>query len=529
MNRLEKTIGYVFAVTLLLAGCLDDKGNYDYDFDSVEEIKIDTSGIDATVLYGAWNVGDVKRLAPKVTYSHPERLAYYWLMMDAHYAPVTVGNSEVYPPADTIGREAELEYTIALEPGNSYQLWFVVRDTVTENMASLQLAPYLSVPEEGKITGIYCLQEKEGRLDIDILGTPFGLIYNYEGTNEYHVEDYWSTMHADRPLQGEDGLIYTSGMVSGGGDWIYIFTPEEGMRCSPAMLTVMDTWEEMFYSAPVYKPEAVVCENNCDFLINDGKLHCLYVQQAGDRKFLNPVGENLAPFLATQTRSDYGQAEGAIDAYQILFDYSTNGYKAFYNQGSELIPFNPSISGAFDVNALEGELVYEATVGSDGETMAIMERDGGYYLDVACFVNVPDNGNLARRSLSLSGCQGIGNATCFIASPLGPTFFYGSGKTLYSFTYTTGQREAKAVWTGEAGDEITCLYINMGGGWPNAGKVLWAAVWNEQKQEGKVVELEYSPETGEIDDMWAGMMMLGSSPNVYEGFGRIVSMTSVDM
>ena len=99
----------------------------------------------------------------------------------------------------------------------------------------------------------------------------------------------------------------------------------------------------------------------------------------------------------------------------------------------------------------------------------------------------------------------------------------------YSFTYTTGQREAKAVWTGEAGDEITCLYINMGGGWPNAGKVLWAAVWNEQKQEGKVVELEYSPETGEIDDMWAGMMMLGSSPNVYEGFGRIVSMTSVDM
>ena len=295
------------------------------------------------------------------------------------------------------------------------------------------------------------------------------------------------------------------------------------------MLTVMDTWEEMFYSAPVYKPEAIVCENNCDFLINDGKLHCLYIQQAGDRKFLNPIGENLAPYLATRTFPDYGQAEGAIDAYQILFDYSTNGYKAFYNQGSDLIPFNPSISGPFDVNRLEGELIYEATVGADGETMAIMERDGGYYLDVACFVNVPDNGNLARRTVSLDGCQGIENATCFIASPLGPTFFYGAGETLYSFTYTTGQRESKAVWTGEPGDEITSMYINMGGGWPNAGKVLWFGVWNEQAQEGKVVELEYSPETGEIDDMWATMLGFGSSPNVYEGFGRIVSMTSVDM
>ena len=69
---------------------------------------------------------------------------------------------------------------------------------------------------------------------------------------------------------------------------------------------------DMFYSAPEYGPEAMMCVNNCDFLINNGRLHCLYIQSAGDRKF--PVAMSgtydLAPYLASATIAGWGPVTG---------------------------------------------------------------------------------------------------------------------------------------------------------------------------------------------------------------------------
>ena len=64
------------------------------------------------------------------------------------------------------------------------------------------------------------------------------------------------------------------------------------------------------------------------------------------------------------------------------------------------------------------------------------------------------------------------------------------------------------------------------GGFPTAGRVLWAAVWNEKTQEGKIVEFEVSPTTGKIEDMY-GPMFGGpaNSPSIFSGFGKVISMT----
>lgn len=284
-----------------LWGCMDDLGNYDYDFDSVPEIVLDSAmlaEVTTTLNYAPWNVGDRIQIPLELNYPYPENLVYYWLVMDSPYQAETVGNSEVYPPADTICRTLDFDYTVTLEAGKSYQLWLKIQDTINNISGVYQILYRISVPEAGTIGGVYCLQEKDGRLDIDVFGTPVCLIYSYGGSNNFHVEDYWSTVHADMPLQGDKPKIY----FSSDGQWFYIFTEEEGYRCSPANLVVMDTWEEMFYDAPVYNPQVFVNMNTCDFLINDGKLHTLY-HDGGDRKFLTAVGGDysLAPFLATST------------------------------------------------------------------------------------------------------------------------------------------------------------------------------------------------------------------------------------
>ena len=63
------------------------------------------------------------------------------------------------------------------------------------------------------------------------------------------------------------------------------------------------------------------------------------------------------------------------------------------------------------------------------------------------------------------------------------------------------------------------------GGFPTGGCILFTAVWNEEKNEGKVVEIEFDTTTGRVNNFW-GLMFGGQpTPQVYEGFGKIVSMT----
>ena len=258
-------------------------------------------------------------------------------------------------------------------------------------------------------------------------------------------------------------------------------------------------------------------------------MHCLYIQSAGDRKF--PVAMSgtydLAPYLASATIAGWGPVTGAIGAYQVVFDKEQNGFRPFFNRASSLSRFSEADAEAvFDVNHMNGELVYSATV-NGGETMAVMKRDGGYWMDVACFYNVVDNGKLARYSRSLAGCENLDRATCFTSTNAGSVLFYSVGNTLYSYSYTTGQTESVKVWNSDDDDEvITCLYMIGTGGFPTAGRVLWAAVWNEKTQEGKIVEFEVSPTTGKIEDMY-GPMFGGpaNSPSIFSGFGKVISMT----
>ncbi|MDR1273593.1 MAG: hypothetical protein LBK12_03490 [Odoribacteraceae bacterium] len=515
-----KRLFWIFSLFLLVNGCNEDLGNYDYDYNKAPKLIIDTTGINKIDVWRDWNIGDTVHIAPNVTYPGKEdNLVYRWFIIDDPYNPVTVGNAEVWPPADTIGRSLALEYIVDIAAGRRFRLFFTATDTVNGGAAFFDFG-IKRIPEVGTISGVYCLQEKDGRVDIDVIGSMRALVLG----GDHHEVDYYSSLHPGDPLTGMPRVFEYSTT----GNYFYIFTDDVGLRVSPTNMTIMERWEDMFYSAPAYKPQAVVGLNNCDFLINDGKLHVHYIQSYGERKFSVPIpGDyNLAPFLAQETVASWGANPDAISAYQVVYDKTTSAFRSFFNRGVSLGHFSETVTGAlFDVNHMEGEIVYANTV-NNGETLIISRHDDGYYMHVACFSNVVDNGNLARHVRPLAGCVGIENATCFASSLVGPALFYGSGGNVYSYSYTTGQTGSHLLWEGDPGDEVTALCILGPVGAPTMGRMLWIAVWNEARHEGRLVEFEVNEVSGEAEAFWAPMFSgIDDNPIYHEGMGKVLFMT----
>lgn len=513
----------LIALISFFHSCMKDKGNYDYNFDLEPELTIDTLPGQMPELYKTWDVGAKITYEPKVEYKNgnEKNLTYTWFVMNYVYRQEQVGNSLQYPAPDTICTTKKLDYLVDLTPGNQYQLHLTVRDTVTGISVSKQFSSFLPIPlPDDNYSGLFCLYEKDGKTDIDVLQSPRAMIL---GSNIYR--NVYSKSNPTAPLTGKPVMLEYSYT----GRWFYIFTENQGLRVAPTGLQVMDTWENgMFYNAPTtYKPQRFMSLNNTDFLINNGKLHVLYASIAGDRKFANPIIESgeLSPFLSSSTINTYRPVTGAISAYQIVFNKTKGAFQPFYNKGVNFGQFNsPAPDVLFNVNKVEGNPVYINTV-NGGETAAIMKLNNGkYMLNVARFYDVVDDGKLTRYYKPLDGLQDLANAKVFESGLGGPAIFYGAGNKVYSYSYTTGQTTSNLIWEGEAGDEVTCMKILPTGGYPSGGRVLWIAVWNEAKNEGKIIDCEINPVSGLLElqvSAWVGVM---ENPTVTTGFGKVTQM-----
>jgi hypothetical protein len=69
---------------------------------------------------------------------------------------------------------------------------------------------------------------------------------------------------------------------------------------------------------------------------------------------------------------------------------------------------------------------------------------------------------------------------------------------------------------------------SSGGGWPTSDCILWIAVWDKQKQEGKLLQYEMDINYGTPTSMWGPMFGAEDNPTITTGWGRIVDMTNID-
>lgn len=527
MKRIIKNILIALLLTAGLYSCYQDEGNYIYLSESeVGVIEIDTVGVEnRTAFTYNYYPGDTIRMSPRVNYPYPENLTYAWIAHPYPYKEIQVGNSMVFPAPDTLCRTLDIDWKVNLAPG-MWASYLVVEDTVRGLRSTMKMQEmYFNILKAGAKNGAYILSEYNGQTDIDFYTSALCLIYG----GDSFIPRYYSSLSGET-LPGKPSFI------NYGKDYYYAFTEENGYRLNFSGLELMETFDNMFYSLPAYAPQTMKYINECEFLINDGKLHVLYTGKANDRKFSAPIGGDYqaATYLSDETRVRWGAVTGAINADQVIFDTKSRGFRPYFPTATEVSEFKSTSGDAIiDAKRLPAEPLF-ISAGDAGKTYALIEKEGKIYLYILKFSNVIDNGDLSGNGagsiIDLSDCQDIRNAKYFTANYHGSAFYYATEKGVYSFSPSSGQTTATTIYECEGADEVTCLHVFFGqggGGFPSAGNVLWIGVWNENSQKGTLVEFEVDPYSGAPRWQWGGMFAPDHvNPWITTGFGKIKSITA---
>ena len=527
----------VLVLLALLTACSQDDGNYSYLPDTeVSKIELDVDTTRTANPYAILNMqkGDEIEYCLTVSYPYAERLRYSWFVLKSDfnaYRAEQVGNTMVYPPADTISHEKDLKWTCDLKPG-TYLLYCKAEDTVNGITGYYDLGSYLTVASNGTKSGLYLLTERDGQTDIEVFTSGLMLIY---GDQECAYK-YYSTTQGHY-LEGKPRFINGTHTGKAQKDGYLVATDKNLYRLNKEGLVTMNSWEDMFYSTPeTFNPQASFYTNNCDFLINNGKLHVIYANQPNDLKFSEPIAGDYdaTAFLMKNTLTTWRPVEGAIDAWQVIYDQKNRRFRPYFSGGSSVSAFKSTLADAYvDANSVPGD-VKAVFQGGGNYTCVITVVDGKPYLYRYCFYNVTDNGNLAadgaRSIIDLSNCEDIMNATRFASNTNGFAFYYATPKGVFSFSASSGESTAHEVYHCEPGEEVKAIYAwgSAGGGWPTSDCALFIGVWNESKKDGKLVQYEMDINYGIPNSMWGPMFGAPDNPVITNGWGKIVDMTCLD-
>ena len=527
----------VMVALLVFTACYNDDGNYNYlTEEEVGVIQFDTTGLSAelsTLSYGL-EPNEHINVHVNVKYPHPERLRFRWFYLtltDFQYKPVQDGNALVYPKGDTISYKQVLDWTCNLKPGQ-YRFYCMAEDSVSGQKAYYAVnQSYIVVSSEENVGGLYLLTERDGNTDIEVYQSDLMLIYGNECKYQYYSKLKGHT------LPGKPRFIRgtTTGKTIKDG---YLVATDQGLyRLAADGMETINDWNTMFYNTPEkFNPQKSFFTNNCDFLLNDGKLHVLYANMSNDIKYSDPIAGDYeaSPFLMINTTTTWRPVTGAINAWQVFYDKKNKKFRPYYSQGTAVSNFKSTVNDAtVDANKIPGD-VRAVFQGGGNYTCVITNIDNVPYLYRYCFYNVVDNGNLsaagAESIKDLSGCTGIQNAKLFASNTNGYAFYYATDKAVYSFSASSGSSTSNTIYECSADEEVTAMYSwgSSGGGWPTSDCILWIAVWDKQKKEGKLLQYEMDINYGTPTSMWGPMFGAEDNPTITTGWGRIVDMTNID-
>ncbi len=514
MKRLLFAILLILGITSLVSSCYEDSGNYDYT--DVDELKIDTTGVNQLSNYFTVNLGDTIIVNPTIDYEYPENLSYTWLLMPFPYDTETVGNTTQYPVPDTIARSLDLNWIVNVEPGG-YRYYLEVKDTVlglSDNIYP-NYSNYLNVVAANSFYALMCLSEYDGNTDIDVYYTPLALIFSGETQMHFYSE------RSGGMISGSPNLL---GYSSKG--YYYAFTNQEGRRLDENDYLTMANFDEMFYSSPTLDIQEYEYVSNQELLINNGKLHVINNAQSNDRKFSAAISGDYTAYPFISRKNPYADPSPIAC---VIFDEKSKSFLRYYSESTSFSKY-PAGSGEAFVDANNLPSIPLAIFSYDRQKTGVVLRDEDgkialWLYDLMAEDDSDLSGNGSRSKIDLSNCEDIENATMFYAEASGSSFHYATDKAIYGFSITSGETTANKVYDLPEGDEVTCMYSIPAAGFPTGGRVYWFATWNEATKNGKIVESEIDPYSGRLDWFWGPMFGLeGPNPSVTEGFGKIVSM-----
>lgn len=445
MNWIKNIIWLLVLGEILLAGCYDDMGNYDYhDFN---EVIISAKGFDTT--YQVTSFVDTIRITPEISYLLEENknLVYEWVAISNDF-----DFTEFW-----IGTDRNLVYPVSL-PTQSYGLYFKVKDTVNSmeyvRTASIQVRDLLS-------RGWVVLGENdEGYVQMDMLAMSGDTILMKDIIQESGL-----------PLLKNPVMVWVIDNYRD--NMVHVSTKDGTYRLDR---NTFQGGEHTHFKYAFYDPtsldnyvlqEALQIRSYCRAVITDGLLfHISSLIMSGmlgnpanhykGNYDLFPIGQKLGynPKAMSQTFIGY-------DCREKRFVYAGGqAWDAPSGYCDSLVDTRADI----DVFSWKTGMDYVTTVNSrflDGYTYTLLKDPvtGKYYLySYKAVRSYSGSGVSKNKRYEVVNATDIEKAKFFGASALRTFLIYTAGSKVYAYDYST---QASKMIKDFGDHEITCFFYDI--------------------------------------------------------------------
>lgn len=312
-----------------IAGCIDDRGNYEY-ISSSEIFPLKITGLDTS-----FNclVGDVIRVTPTVTGVEDEKnLKYTWFVYQRGIA---------YSAEDTVCHTKDLEWLVNCDV-NNYSLLFEVRDTVRDLFVKKTLDLTVTT---AYATGWFVLEDDGMNTDLDLVSggkTTENLMTTF-GSGRMEGKAIKVDFKSNHSHEEEN----VDGTVTKKSKKVFMVISERDMRVYDAQnMSVLKYRDDCFYEMPAnLKPLNVATKSLSDEVNIDGKF---YMLSNGN------IGKFGYPMMGVDGTENYRIFEEGVlySQYCYLWDEVSKSFVYVYMGNSRFIQLNEARDGEVNYGAV---------------------------------------------------------------------------------------------------------------------------------------------------------------------------------
>lgn len=524
MHNMIKHLTYIaFALLLLLAGCYDDKGNYDYTV--LAELNI---ALPATS-YNRME-GTTLEITPAIDTDIPESdLAYVW---EVGCSAAITGNR---PEFRSIAEGKDLLYTCSITELMPSPGTYTLRLHATQLSTGRDFYSEMIDLTISGITGMMVLHDDGTTSDIGlIVANEFRPQATSEEVEQAIYPHYFSENNDGQTIEGV-GQYLTQ--LQGGSSSFHNYhsvlavTDETSLAASYAGLSMQEGgWNSALFYGGLNKgiPQNIVYEGGDGtptytyinvYVFDGGEI---FARQNSEWLLRPSLGNNnayltgfdFAPYIIIYSSS----VSGSIQAY--LYDQGTRGFVATTNIVGTIRSNSPeeryltrfdegTMAGAeFDLSNMQARMLYMARGGTADHILAIMERDNGErFLAELDMTTGTDFRKIPVAIYEMNNLPYIEEATHW--------GFVAEGNTVYANYYAAPQGVYRFTVDG-AGSSITAdpLTLLAGGTFTPDGEVtmmkvinhlgrdvLIVATYNSASGEGILYTMTIDPVNGLVSDV----------------------------
>lgn len=443
------------AVCLLIQGCTEDKGNYDYV--SINEVEFANIDEDYSVIINT----TVLDIDPSLKMSEgvspdTDRFKYEWVCV--------AQNGEKYTLATTRAIS-----TVVNVPIGTYALYLKVKDTVTD----LLWMTYTRLTVGTIYTrGILLIGEDEnGYADAQMIsmGSDTTVIRNIlKNCGLPDLKGPIAFIHTGRPYSSSyDSTVKVWVMTESGSYWL----DRESM-----LGTTENHVKKIIYTTAVPKEDLCVVDVAPQVIKNDGEMGnnfyralatsngLIFTTSMGTNKdnYLDPVNRLNStstdflpafPFMFYPLKNFYGLVwyDTAGDRFLRATNSSTCSYELVDNAG-DAFPWNQGATGR---KLVYGENTFNKDGGkSAGNSFALMKDQQGNYFIYKMYAYGSKPEKIGAYQIDLGKATDFAHATMYAFSSLRTVLFYVADNKLYAYDYDPGNEKNYSF---DMSGEITML------------------------------------------------------------------------